>query len=256
MLLGLIISAVLAQGSVIKSVAMVVLGVALGLVGTDVQTGPAALHLRHPGALGRHQLRRPGHGRVRHRRDHPQPGAPRGARGAEDQGRGPAADQGGVEARHALRAARHGPRLRARHPAGRRRLARRLRRLHAGAQGLQGPAPVRHRRDRGRGGPRGGQQRRGADLLHPAAHPRHPGQRGDGADGGRADHPGHPAGAADGGSAARPVLGPDRLHVGRQPDAAGHQPAADRHVGEAAPGALQVPLPGDPGVLLHRRLLA
>ncbi|WP_159350311.1 tripartite tricarboxylate transporter permease [Roseomonas harenae] len=39
MLLGLIISAVLAQGSVLKSIAMVVLGVALGLVGTDVQTG-------------------------------------------------------------------------------------------------------------------------------------------------------------------------------------------------------------------------
>ncbi|MCI0754178.1 tripartite tricarboxylate transporter permease [Teichococcus vastitatis] len=39
MLLGLIISAVLAQGSVIKSVGMVVFGVALGLVGTDVQTG-------------------------------------------------------------------------------------------------------------------------------------------------------------------------------------------------------------------------
>ncbi|HWL80285.1 MAG TPA: tripartite tricarboxylate transporter permease [Roseomonas sp.] len=39
MLLGLVISAVLAQGSVVKSVAMVVLGVALGLVGTDVQTG-------------------------------------------------------------------------------------------------------------------------------------------------------------------------------------------------------------------------
>ncbi len=39
MLLGLIISAVLAQGSVLKAVAMVVLGVALGLVGTDVQTG-------------------------------------------------------------------------------------------------------------------------------------------------------------------------------------------------------------------------
>ena len=39
MLLGLIISAVLAQGSVIKSIGMVVLGVGLGLVGTDVQTG-------------------------------------------------------------------------------------------------------------------------------------------------------------------------------------------------------------------------
>ncbi len=39
MLLGLIISAVLAQGSVLKAIAMVVLGVGLGLVGTDVQTG-------------------------------------------------------------------------------------------------------------------------------------------------------------------------------------------------------------------------
>jgi putative tricarboxylic transport membrane protein len=39
MLLGLIVACVLAQGSVIKAVAMVVLGVALGLVGTDVQTG-------------------------------------------------------------------------------------------------------------------------------------------------------------------------------------------------------------------------
>ncbi len=39
MLLGLIISAVLAQGSIVKAIAMVVLGVALGLVGTDVQTG-------------------------------------------------------------------------------------------------------------------------------------------------------------------------------------------------------------------------
>src|SRR5215207_3220992 len=39
MLLGLIISAVLAQGSVLKAISMVVLGVALGLVGTDVQTG-------------------------------------------------------------------------------------------------------------------------------------------------------------------------------------------------------------------------
>jgi TctA family transporter len=39
MLLGLIIACVLAQGSVIKAIGMVVLGVALGLVGTDVQTG-------------------------------------------------------------------------------------------------------------------------------------------------------------------------------------------------------------------------
>ncbi len=39
MLLGLIISAVLAQGSVVKAIGMVALGVGMGLVGTDVQTG-------------------------------------------------------------------------------------------------------------------------------------------------------------------------------------------------------------------------
>src|SRR5918997_1048869 len=39
MLLGLIISAVLSQGSVTKAIGMVALGVLLGLVGTDVQTG-------------------------------------------------------------------------------------------------------------------------------------------------------------------------------------------------------------------------
>ncbi|GGC69541.1 hypothetical protein GCM10011504_54310 [Siccirubricoccus deserti] len=39
MALGLIVASVLAQGGVVKAVAMVVLGVSLGLVGTDVQTG-------------------------------------------------------------------------------------------------------------------------------------------------------------------------------------------------------------------------
>jgi putative tricarboxylic transport membrane protein len=39
MLLGLIVACVLAQGGVVKAIGMVVLGVALGLVGTDVQTG-------------------------------------------------------------------------------------------------------------------------------------------------------------------------------------------------------------------------
>ena len=39
MLLGLIVSCILAQGSVMKAVGMVVLGVSLGLVGTDIQTG-------------------------------------------------------------------------------------------------------------------------------------------------------------------------------------------------------------------------
>jgi TctA family transporter len=39
MLLGLIVSAVLSEGNVVKSIGMMVAGVGLGLVGTDVQTG-------------------------------------------------------------------------------------------------------------------------------------------------------------------------------------------------------------------------
>jgi putative tricarboxylic transport membrane protein len=39
MLLGLVVACVLARGSVVKAIAMVVTGVCLGMVGTDVQTG-------------------------------------------------------------------------------------------------------------------------------------------------------------------------------------------------------------------------
>jgi TctA family transporter len=39
MLLGLIVSCILARGSIVKAIGMVVLGLTLGLVGTDVQTG-------------------------------------------------------------------------------------------------------------------------------------------------------------------------------------------------------------------------
>ena len=52
------------------------------------------------------------------------------------------------------------------------------------------------------------------------------------------------------------LLGPDRLDVGRQRDARDPQPAADRHVDQAAHRALSLPVPGDHAVLLHRRLHA
>src|SRR3712207_9395743 len=53
MLLGLIISAVLPPRSGLKSGAVGGLGGALGLVGTDGQTGPPRLTLRIPGITGR-----------------------------------------------------------------------------------------------------------------------------------------------------------------------------------------------------------
>ena len=115
-------------------------------------------------------------------------------------------------------------------------------------------AELRQGRDPGRGGARVGQQRRRADLLHPAAHARHPVQSGDGAHDRRDDDPGHRARAAGDDREAAALLGHDRLDVGRQPDAGGPQPAVDRHVDQAADGALPDPLPVDPGVLLHRRV--
>ena len=52
----------------------------------------------------------------------------------------------------------------------------------------------------------------------------------------------------------QPVLGHDRVDVDRQPDAGRHQPAADRHLGAAPEGAVPFPLSRDPAVLRHRRL--
>ncbi len=113
--------------------------------------------------------------------------------------------------------------------------------------------PRRHRR-RGRAGKR--QQRGGADLVHSAAHARHPAESGDGADGRRDDHPRHRAGPAGHDQAAGAVLGHDRVDVDRQPDADRHQPAAGRRLGAAAARALPPPVPDDRDLLLHRRLFA
>ncbi len=56
--------------------------------------------------------------------------------------------------------------------------------------------------------------------------------------------------------AAGAVLGPDRQHVDRQRDAGDPQPAADRHLGAAAAGAVRLSVSLHPGVLLHRHLRA
>ena len=47
MLMGLVAAAVLAQGDMIKSLAMVAMGLLLGIVGTDVNTGMQRFTLRH-----------------------------------------------------------------------------------------------------------------------------------------------------------------------------------------------------------------
>ena len=70
MVLGLIGAVVLAHGSPLKAIAMVVLGLLLGLVGTDVNSGVAALHLRHSRSSPTASASCRRHGPVRLRRDH------------------------------------------------------------------------------------------------------------------------------------------------------------------------------------------
>ena len=131
MVLGLVAAVVLAHGSLIKAIAMVVLGLLLGLVGTDVNSGVLRFTFGMPelsdgigfvvvamGMFGIAEII----ANLEQRRE---------ARGVHRQGRTPDADQGGLQARVARDAARHGARLVPRHPARRRRAAFFLRRLYA-----------------------------------------------------------------------------------------------------------------------------
>jgi len=120
-----------------------------------------------------------------------------------------------------------------------------------GVAQCQGIRQGRHRR---RGGAGIGQQRRGPDFLHPDADPGHPVQPGDGADDRRHDHPGHHAWSGGDDGKARPVLGPDRVDVVRQLVPGGAEPADDRLVGEDDHRALPSPVPGHPDVLRDRRV--
>ena len=72
---GMVAAVVLAQGSVVRSVAMVVLGLFLGLDRHRHRLRPDALHVRHLGARRRRRLRAGGDGPVRHRRGDREPGA-------------------------------------------------------------------------------------------------------------------------------------------------------------------------------------
>ncbi len=121
MLFGLIAAVILAHGSVVKAVGMVLLGLLVGLIGTDIAERDVALHVRRVGALRRRRLRAARHGPVRARRDHEQsrPHPRRAHRHAAH--RQPVADARGAPPRGAGGAAGHRARRLSRHPAGRRR---------------------------------------------------------------------------------------------------------------------------------------
>jgi putative tricarboxylic transport membrane protein len=65
MVMGLVASVVLARGSLLHAIGMIVLGLLLGLAGTGRQFGCAALHFRFAATGGRHRFRYRSHGYVR-----------------------------------------------------------------------------------------------------------------------------------------------------------------------------------------------
>jgi putative tricarboxylic transport membrane protein len=97
-----------------------------------------------------------------------------------------------------------------------------------------------------------GQQCRCPDLVHSNVDARHSLHPGDGAHDRRAHHPRHPAGAHGRHQSAGAVLGHHRFHVDRQRVPADSEPAADRHVGALDHGALSSALSGHSGVLCDR----
>jgi hypothetical protein len=240
MLMALVSAAVLTHGDLVKGLAMVVLGLLAGLVGTDVNSGVArytfdVLELTDGvgftviavglfavaeivGNLERKEPHAMFTGRITHLMPSRQDLGTAGRRCATALGAffgcylapACAADVRGLHARE-----------------------------EAGARSVA----LRQGCDRGRGGARGGEQRGGADRLHPDAHARHPGNPDHGADGRGNDHAGPLAGAAGDGREAGAVLGDRRQHVDRQPVPGRPQPADDRVVGTAAGGALPVLFP-------------
>jgi hypothetical protein len=254
MVLGLIGAVVLASGSLVKAIAMILLGLLLGQINTDVISGVPRYSFDIPeltdgigfvaiamGVFGFGEIianlgRRPSTARS----------SPRTSRAC---GRPSRTSR---TWRRPCCAARRWARCWASCPAAARcwpRLRPTRSRRRAGPPRRGAVRPGQHPR---RGRPRVGQQRRRADQLHPDADAGHPAQRGDGADGRRDDDQGHPARPAGDDQQPRAVLGPDRLDVGRQPDADHPEPAADRHLDQAADGALPLPVPGHPELLLHR----
>ena len=228
--------------SALRGLTALFLGLTLGLVGIDLQTGQARLDLRRA---------RPAR---RHRGDDARGRALRDRRGAEGRGHAGRTREEKVEAVQGLGlddarglgallealAARHRHRLPDRRHAGRRRRDRHLPSLLDREGADQAPRGVRPRRHRGRRRAGGGEQRLGRRHAGAAPDARPADQRhgGDHARGLPAVRPA--AGAAALRQQRAAGLEPDRQPARREPHADRAEPAAGRALGAAAhhPAAL------------------
>ncbi len=192
-ILGLLGAVVLAHGSPPKAIAMIIVGVLVGLVGVDVNSGvprmtfgipdindgisfvPIAIGLFGIAEMIRN-LEQPQDRELR-RHAHLQPGA----------------DAGRSRRRLPGDGARHRGRLHARRAAGRRRGAAAVLGLRAGEEDRRRPVALRQGRHRRRRLAGSRQQCRRADELRADADARPAHQPADGPDDRRAHDPGHPA---------------------------------------------------------------
>ena len=186
MLMGLVAAAVLAQGDIMKSLAMVVMGLLLGIVGSDVNTGlhrytfdifelsdgigfiVIAVGVFAVGEIVTNL------------------GSPERREVFTSKVKQPDAHQGRPQGVGRADRPRHHPRLVLRRAARHRPRDRVVLVLHAGEEARRGPLALRQGRDRRRRRTRSRQQRRRADQVHPDAHARPAGVGRDGADARRA----------------------------------------------------------------------
>ena len=238
MVCGLIAAVVLAHGSLVKAIAMVVLGLLLGLAGTDVNSGMRRFDFGLTGLADGIEfvalsMAIYGIAEVAYNLEKKQQTSI--VAGAVGRVWPSLADL-----RHCTGAILRGTSLGAMLgvlPGGGALLAA-FARLYAREERRAAAAQFRQRRHPRRRGAGIRQQCRRADLVHPDADLGHSRQPDHGDDDRRADDPRHRAGPARDDRPARPVLGPDRQHVDRQPHAGGAQPAAGRPLGEAAARSL------------------
>ena len=241
---------VLAKGSVLKALAMILAGLLLSMVGSDLETGVDRMTFDVPelsdgiGFVGRR------HGRVRFRRDHPQSRAADGSREivqAKITGLMPTVADLKASAGAIGRGTILGSLLGILPGGGaviasfaaytfEKKISKDPERFGSGAiEGVAAPESANN----------AAAQTSFIPLLTLGIPP----NAGDGADGRRHDHPRHRAGPAGHDQAAGAVLGHDRVDVARQPDAGRHQPAAGRPVGAAAARSLSAAVAVHPDVL-------
>ena len=150
MVLGLIFAVVLAKGSVLKAIAMIVLGLLLSMVGSDIETGASRMAFNIPelaDGLGFATVAMGLFGFAEIIRNLDTGGESRPRTGSA-KGHGPDADQEGPDRFDSGDPARHRAWIDPRHSAGRRRRDRVVRGLHAREEDFENAGEVRPRRDR------------------------------------------------------------------------------------------------------------